>query len=146
MEQDNMKDILVIGLKVLAGVAISTVWFFVAPFAVLVIYFEVPYIDRIVTDGSIGAVVMWILLSALASCIIDLLTNKLLKKLFVYPEWVYVVQSTNFYLLTIIGSMAGGDGTNPTLVPMCISLLSFTAGGALLSAGINKLISMRRKR
>ena len=146
MEKDNTKDLLVIGMKVLAGVAISTVWFFSVPFVISLItgFFaynakrsgmEADPVAITITASLIGMVIV---------SVVNTLTHNLLKKLLKYSAWVYLVQSAHVYNLTLFGVIFG-ENAEPAAVALSVGIIIYLVGGVLLSAGIRKIASMVRK-
>ena len=141
MEQDN-KDMLIIGLKVLAGVAVSMVWFFSVPFVLSGIFAFFSY--SIKSSGGETPEHLMLLVSlvgAVIACVIDLLTHGLLKKLFKYSLWVYIVQSAHVYNFTLFGVIFTGNDAGAT--DLSIGIMIYLIGGVLLSAGVRKLISLK---
>ncbi|MBQ8826849.1 MAG: hypothetical protein IJ007_07140 [Oscillospiraceae bacterium] len=147
MEQDNTKEMLVIGLKVLAGVAISTVWFFSVPFVLSMIFGFFSYTAKAGGTETDPAALMIIssLIGTVIACIVDLITHNLLKKLLNRSLWVYIVQSAHVYNFTLFGVIFGGDGSDPSAAALSIGIMIYLIGGVLLSAGVRKLISVIRK-
>lgn len=146
MEQNNTKDMLVIGLKVLAGVAISTVWFFSVPFVLSGIFGFFAYTakaSRTETD-PVSMMIISSLIGAVIACVVDLITHNLIKKLVNYSLWVYIIQSAHLYNFTLFGVIFG-DGADPAAVALSIGIIIYLVGGVLLSAGVRKVISVVRK-
>lgn len=145
MGQDNTKDMLVIGLKVLAGVAISIIWFLSVPFVISGIVGFLSYNVK-AGGGEIDTVSVTItasLIGTVIACAVDLLTHNLLKKLFKQSLWVYIVQSAHLYNFTLFGVIFGGE--DPTAIALSVGIIIYLVGGVLLSAGVRKIISIVRK-
>lgn len=145
-QDNNTKELLVIGMKVLAGVAISTVWFFSVPFVLSLITSFLGYnakaggmetdpVSLIITGSLIGMVI---------ACGVDLLTHNLIKKLTEHSLWVYIIQSAHFYNFTLFGVIFDKEGTSEA-VALSIGIMIYLVGGVLLSAGVRKIISVVRK-
>ena len=144
MGQDNTKDLLVIGLKVLAGVAISIIWFFSVPFVISGVVGFLSYTAK--SGGNevdpVSVTITASLISTIIACGVDLLTHNLLKKLFKQSLWVYIVQSAHLYNFTLFGVILSGE--DPTATALSIGIIIYLVGGVLLSAGVRKIISMVR--